>query len=372
MTGRRGGNRLKKKRTAILSGLLAAVCVISSVLQPASASASSAVSPVYPGLSEVRAQLDDDEIITAEDITVEIGSEFDIVNDRTGFVIPDDAKVSILFDGAVDEKGTAFSIEKASDYSARYHVDMKSGHPSYQIIRTITVTEKADVSESLTGSGERTEASAGTENAPDTAPNESSAGIAGNSKTSDFGPDTENIEPSADDSKSDVGSSTDDADDSVKNGESQIPVNEKDKENTKDASGTSHDSSISTGTEDSSASVGNGSASVGNGSAPAGNSSTQAGDAADPELEKAWAGAEEALAALTASATANMRFRLFAAAPKAAADTEQVVINCTPGRVTYSTQGYPETPKDLFGTSFYKPTMTVNEIIARLDALDAE
>ena len=140
MTGRKGGNRLKKKRTAILSGLLAAVCVISSVLQPASASASSAVSPVYPGLSEVRAQLDDDEIITAEDITVEIGSDFDIVNDRTGFVIPDDAKVSILFDGAVDEKGTAFSIEKASDYSARYHVDMKSGHPSYQIIRTITVT----------------------------------------------------------------------------------------------------------------------------------------------------------------------------------------------------------------------------------------
>ena len=44
---------------------------------------------------------------------------------------------------------------------------------------------------------------------------------------------------------------------------------------------------------------------------------------------------------------------VFAAAPKAAADTEQVVINCTPGRVTYSTQGYPETPKDLFGTSFY-------------------
>ncbi len=360
MTGRKGGNRLKKKRTAILSGLLAAVCVISSVLQPASASASSAVSPVYPGLSEVRAQLDDDEIITAEDITVVIGSDFDIVNDRTGFVIPDDTKVSILFDGAVDEKGTAFSIEKASDYSARYHVDMKSGHPSYQIIRTITVTEKADVSESLTGSGERTDAPAGTENAPDTAPNESSAGTAENNKTSVEDSDTENFEPSADDSKSDVGSSMDDADDSVKNGESQIPVNEKDKENTKDASGTSHDSSISTGTEDSSASVGNSSASAGNGSAlagdssaSAGNSSTQAGDAADPEIDKAWAGAEEALAALTASATANMRFRLFAAAPKAAADTEQVVINCTPGRVTYSTQGYPETPKDLFGTSFY-------------------
>ena len=302
MTGRKGGNRLKKKRTAILSGLLAAVCVISSVLQPASASASSAVSPVYPGLSEVRAQLDDDEIISAEDITVEIGSDFDIVNDRTGFVIPDDAKVSILFDGAVDEKGTAFSIEKASDYSARYHVDMKSGHPSYQIIRTITVTEKADVSESLTGSGERTDAPASTENAPDTAPNESSAGNADNSKTSDSGPDTENFEPSADDSKSDVGSSMDDADDSVKNGESQIPVNEKDKENTKDASGTSHDSSISTGTDDSSASAGNG-------SAPAGNSSTQAGDAADPEIEKAWAGAEEALAALTAGPELRKRWQ---------------------------------------------------------------
>lgn len=94
-----------------------------------------------PKLEEVKEQLEESEIVTAEDITIVAGENFDAKSDYTGLKI-DNEKVKVSFVKAEDEAGQKFDFNVPGSYQAFYRVDPVSGHPSYQIVRRIIVTEK--------------------------------------------------------------------------------------------------------------------------------------------------------------------------------------------------------------------------------------
>lgn len=146
-----GQIRLKGNVKRIVSGLLSAVTVLSAFLQPIGAYAAepepAAYEAEYPALEKVKARLDKDEIVTAEDHTVEIDSSFDVGHDFSGMEFSA-GKVKITFHEAKDKDGKKFDIGKAGTYKAVYFVDPMSKHPSYHISRNIIVKEKASVSSS--------------------------------------------------------------------------------------------------------------------------------------------------------------------------------------------------------------------------------
>ena len=132
----------------IVSGLLAAVTILSGALSPLTASAAETGQeekkpPVY---EEVKDQLDEDEVVTAHDYEVEVGSDFDITFDFTGIDIIDDNKVKVTFEEAKNTKGEDFSTDHADTYKAVYYVEPQTtDHPVYQISRNVAVKETGSV-----------------------------------------------------------------------------------------------------------------------------------------------------------------------------------------------------------------------------------
>lgn len=94
-----------------------------------------------PELAEVREQLAEDEIVTAEDITIHAGDKFDIKIDYTGLKF-DDKKVKISLEKAENESGQLFDPDVSGSYETFYKVEPVSGSPSYQVARRILVAQK--------------------------------------------------------------------------------------------------------------------------------------------------------------------------------------------------------------------------------------
>ncbi len=144
----------------IVSGLLSAVTVLSAFLQPLGAYAAepepAAYEAEYPALEKVKTKLDADEIVAAEDYTVEIDSRFDVEHDFSGIEFSS-GKVKVTFHEAEDKGGGKFDIRKAGTYKAVYFVEPVSRHPSYHVSRNIIVKEKASVSSSEKQTSERSE-----------------------------------------------------------------------------------------------------------------------------------------------------------------------------------------------------------------------
>ena len=132
----------------IVSGLLAAVTILSGALSPLAASAAETGQeekkpPVY---EEVKDQLDEDEVVTAHDYEVEVGSDFDITFDFTGIDIIDENKVKVTFEEAKNTKGEDFSTDHADTYKAVYYVEPQTtDHPVYQISRNVSVKDTGAV-----------------------------------------------------------------------------------------------------------------------------------------------------------------------------------------------------------------------------------
>ena len=132
----------------IVSGLLAAVTILSGALSPLAASAAETGQeekkpPVY---EEVKDQLDEDEVVTAHDYEVAVGSDFDITFDFTGIDIIDDNKVKVTFEEAKNTKGEDFSTDHADTYKAVYYVEPQTtDHPVYQISRNVAVKDTGAV-----------------------------------------------------------------------------------------------------------------------------------------------------------------------------------------------------------------------------------
>ncbi len=124
--------------------------VLSAFLQPiavyAAKSEPAAYEAEYPALEKVQTRLNEDEIVTAEAHTVEIGSNFDVEHDFSGMKFSADT-VKITFHEAKNESGQKFDSNRADTYKAVYFVEPISKNPSYHISRNIIVKEKVPAEE---------------------------------------------------------------------------------------------------------------------------------------------------------------------------------------------------------------------------------
>ena len=126
----------------LISGCLAMVSFLSTVFSPVAAYAAVPTDEKIPYYEEVKDQLDLDEVVTAKDIDITIGSSYDIVSDFSGIEIPDDSKVKVTFHDAQNEKGDPFTTDHEDTYQAAYYVEpLMTGHPAYQISRNISVKD---------------------------------------------------------------------------------------------------------------------------------------------------------------------------------------------------------------------------------------
>ena len=96
----------------------------------------------YPLLKDVCDQLDEDEIVAADDMVINTGDDFNPA-DVSGFKVkkagmPSD-KVAVSFFSAHAEDGTAFTSALPGVYFAYYIARPVSGHPAYEVSRRITV-----------------------------------------------------------------------------------------------------------------------------------------------------------------------------------------------------------------------------------------
>ena len=149
--------KVKQKAKRVVSGLLTAVTLLSTVLSPISSYAAELPKErKLPLLEEVQSQLDEDEIVLAKDHQVEVGTNFDVKTDFTGLEIKDAAKVKITFEEAKNEQGEDFTTSHADTYKTVYQVEtVNQEHPNYQISRNVVVKEIEKESESPSADSEK-------------------------------------------------------------------------------------------------------------------------------------------------------------------------------------------------------------------------
>lgn len=153
----------------LVSGFLAGLTMLSTVLSPMTAYAAEPKEEEKPPLyEEVKDLLDEDEVVKAKDFEITVGSEFDVTCDFTGLEIKDDKKVKVTFEEAKNEEGKDFALDHADSYKAVYYVEpVNEAHPKYQISRNLIVKEaETEVQAASEGGGEDA-GSGGTEEAAD-------------------------------------------------------------------------------------------------------------------------------------------------------------------------------------------------------------
>lgn len=153
----------------LVSGFLAGMTLLSTVLSPMTAYAAESKAEEKPPLyEEVKDLLDEDEVVKAKDYEITVGSEFDVTCDFTGLEIKDDKKVKVTFEEAKNEEGKDFALDHADSYKAVYYVEpVNEAHPKYQISRNLIVKEaETEVQAASEGDGEDA-GSGGTEEAAD-------------------------------------------------------------------------------------------------------------------------------------------------------------------------------------------------------------
>jgi LPXTG-motif cell wall-anchored protein len=148
---------MKKKGNfrKVVSGLMAGMTLLSTVLSPMTAYAAEIQPEEKPPLyEEVKDLLDEDEVVTAKDYEIETGSVFDVESDYTGLDIKDDNKVKVTFEEAKNEKNEDFSTDHADTYKAVYYVEpVNQEHPKYQISRKLIVRDKEVSVQAESGEG---------------------------------------------------------------------------------------------------------------------------------------------------------------------------------------------------------------------------
>ncbi len=141
----------------LVSGFLAGMTLLSTVLSPMTAYAAEPKAEEKPPLyEEVKDLLDEDEVVKAKDYEITVGSEFDVACDFTGLEIKDDKKVKVTFEEAKNEEGKDFALDHADSYKAVYYVEpVNEAHPKYQISRNLIVKEaETEVQAASEGGGE--------------------------------------------------------------------------------------------------------------------------------------------------------------------------------------------------------------------------
>ena len=103
----------------IMSGFLATLTVLSTMLQPVTSFAAELPSdgkvPLYKDVADM---LDADEVVVAHDHEVSVGSTFDIEVDFSGIEIPGNDKVKVKFQKAMNNEGESFTTDHEDSYEA--------------------------------------------------------------------------------------------------------------------------------------------------------------------------------------------------------------------------------------------------------------
>lgn len=98
----------------ILSGVMAAVTILSTVISPLTVYASEEPKAAEPPAYEsVKDQLDENEVVKATDLELEVGQDFDVSTDFTNLEIKDESKVKVTFQKAENDAGENFSTSHA-------------------------------------------------------------------------------------------------------------------------------------------------------------------------------------------------------------------------------------------------------------------
>lgn len=134
----------------ILSGMMAAVTILSTVISPLTVYASEEPKAVEPPAYEcVKDLLDEEEVVKATDLELEVGQDFDVSTDVTNLEIKDESKVKVIFQKAENDAGENFSTSHADTYHAVYYVEpVNQNHPVYQIGRNLIVKEPVTAAQS--------------------------------------------------------------------------------------------------------------------------------------------------------------------------------------------------------------------------------
>ena len=101
---------MKFKTKRFLSGLLAFVTIATSAIQPVPALAAEGGAEKPPSYETVKEFLDADEVVTAKDLEIEVGSSFDIEKDFTNIEIPDSKKVKVTFEEAKNDQNESLPM----------------------------------------------------------------------------------------------------------------------------------------------------------------------------------------------------------------------------------------------------------------------
>ena len=129
----------------LVSGFLAGMTLLSTVLSPMTAYAAEPKAEEKPPLyEEVKDLLDEDEVVKAKDYEITVGSEFDVTCDFTGLEIKDDKKVKVTFEEAKNEEGKDFALDHADSYKAVYYVEglLRDGGPCTDVFKKSIGEEK--------------------------------------------------------------------------------------------------------------------------------------------------------------------------------------------------------------------------------------
>ena len=134
----------------ILSGVMAAVTILSTVISPLTVYASEEPKAAEPPAYEsVKDQLDENEVVKATDLELEVGQDFDVSTDFTNLEIKDESKVKVIFQKAENDAGENFSTSHADTYHAVYYVEpVNQNHPVYRIGRNLIVKEPVTAAQS--------------------------------------------------------------------------------------------------------------------------------------------------------------------------------------------------------------------------------
>lgn len=134
----------KKRIKRSFSGLMALITLMGSLLSPASVFAEELPEEENkpPFYEEVKDLLDENEIVIAKNLGIDLGSEFDIEKDFSNLEIPDEEAVKVTFQEAKNAAEEDFTTEKLDIFEAIYSVEpLKTDHPTYQISRKLVVKE---------------------------------------------------------------------------------------------------------------------------------------------------------------------------------------------------------------------------------------
>ena len=157
--------KLKRKTMKIVSGMLTAITLVTNALSPviAYAAPTDEADSRIPYYEEIKDQLDQDEVVTARDIEVTVGSEFDVKADFSGIKIPDSEKAKVKLMEAKNDEGKEFSTDHADTYKTVYSVEpQKTDHPVYQISRNITVKDVSKEADTTVNSDSSSDQDSGT------------------------------------------------------------------------------------------------------------------------------------------------------------------------------------------------------------------